>query len=206
VAASIVKREKTIMKDFVIYILAALFFIVFTSGVSLSQIKTAESRENAAGEKRRLKDWQTIDLTAEGIKFDLPPDWKYVGFDLTSKTVVADSVMLEWNTPDGKFVRIYRANLHKGFLRSKQAMLAEDYRREKDIFYNNLRYLYLGGAKGIAYDIKAEWEGEKRLTVYWKSFRNFDRKSQQLDVAVSGNINDERLVKTILESIEVQEN
>lgn len=195
------------MKNLIIYILAALLFIACTSAVSLSQSKTAESRKNTIGEKNPLKDWQTIYLTVEGIKFNLPPDWKYDGFDLTNKTAIADSVMLEWNSPDGKFIRIYRANLLKGFLGSKQSMLTEDYRRrEKDIFYNNLRHLNLGGAKGIAYDIKTEWEGEKRITVNWKSFRNFDKKSQQIDIAVSGRINDERLVKTILESFEVQEN
>jgi hypothetical protein len=181
--------------------------IVCISSVSLSQSENADSNKVSAKPENQLKDWQTIELAGEGIKFKLPPDWKKEDFNLKNKTELTDSEMLEWNTPGGKFIRIYKAILLKGFLDSKEAILGKDYRRrEKDIFYNELKYLTLGSARGIIYITKLEWEGEKRITVNWRAFRDFQKEAQMIDVTVGGNVRDEYLLKTILESFKVAEN
>lgn len=194
------------MKNLINYVSAAFLLAALTSTVSFSQSKIVRPAKTTNSEPNRSKDWQTIDLRSEGIKFKLPPGWKHDGSDLANKNETADAVMLEWNAPGGKHVRIYKATLLIGFLGSAKAMLAEDYRRRvADTFYHELKPLVLGSAKGIGYMIKIESEGEKRAGVIWKSFRTFEEKAQQIDITISGNVRDERLLKTILASFYVQD-
>ena len=151
-------------------------YVAFKAGAKLIYLDVPAINEKV--------DWQAVQWEEEGITFTLPSDWRKDGPRSQAQGTSTKSYLGAYGPLGGSLqdMNIYITTLEKDFPVPKESLLAADYPDEsRRSTYEDLRYLELGGVKGIYSETKL---GDEKLLVYWFTYRHYKGKAQNIGIAL----------------------